>query len=1125
MLRLADGTLVLAATDLTNHLACPHLSQQRRAIALGERAKPRPIDDPHGDLIRDRGEAHEREQLDRLSAECGGHVDLSSDVSPYTREDLQAAAAQTTEAMREGAPLIYQAQFFDGRWQGRADFLRRLPAPSDLGNHAYEVLDTKLARQVKPQVVHQLSLYSRLLGDVQGFHPPFAYVVLGDGRTEQVVLGRYAALHRHVVRQVEAVLLGDALATYPEPVAHCAICALSFECETRRRADDHLSLVAFARRDQREKLVDLRLGTVAELAAAPIELDPGPLGHNAYDVLHHQAALQVEARETKHPTRRHLPPVAGMGYARMPDASAGDVFFDLEGDPYVGTDGGIEYLWGWWVQDRYECVWAHDKAAEKVALESFVDTVCALRVQHPGMHVFHYAPHEASKLRSLSVEHATREAEVDDLLRHDVLVDLYAVVRQGVQVGEESYSLKKLERHHGFRRLETTVREGGGSIIAYETWLETGAAELLEAIRAYNEEDCRSTLSLRDWLLNDLRPEAELEFALDFRDLVPEEEDVLPEPAWLPDVNALIGRLELGLPTDPGDDDTGQAERRLLAHLLLYHRRESKPEWWRHFELLDMTLVELEYERDALSGLVRMHDVEPIPYKRSLDYAFTFPPQEFKLDLGKVLDQQTGETHTLVAIEDDRIYLRRGKGAPPPSPAALVPTKPIDGGPLRKALVAFATELADGGNASAAARSILRREPPQLRAVGLAPDTDSLISATIGLVESNLPVQGPPGTGKTFLGARMVVAAMQAGMRVAVTAFSHAAIQNFLHMIEEHAGDIGFEFAGMYKGHGYASRFGLVDTCEDNKDTDGDFALVAGTAWLFARPEHRKRFARLFIDEAGQFSLANAIAVAAVAESVVMLGDPQQLPQVTKADHPDGSGASVLEHLLAGRSTIADGRGVLLDVSWRMHPDVCAFVSERSYDNLLRSRAACANRRVDATGPLSGAGLRVRFVDHDGRSQASVEEAEAIAEDCRTLLAGGRVTDADGIERGLKGDDIIVVAPYNLARRCIGERVPPGVRVGTVDKFQGQEAAVVFFAMTCSSGEEVPRGLDFLFDRNRFNVAVSRAQCLAVVVVNPRLLDADCRTLESMQLVDGACRFVEMAAPVNQLEDILLGTG
>jgi predicted RecB family nuclease len=1119
MLCLDDGTLVLAATDLTNHLACPHLTQQRLAIARGERGKPRPVDDPHADLIRDRGEVHEQVQLKRLSTECGGHVDLSSDAHPYTREALEAGASQTRQAMREGALLIYQAQFFDGSWQGRADFLRRVPVPSNLGDYSYEVLDTKLARQLKPHVVHQLSLYNRLLGEAQGHHQSVAYAVLGDGQVEQVLLGPFAALHRHVVRRLEEIVAGDALPTYPEPVAHCAICPLSLECEQRRRADDHLSLVAFARRDQRDKLVDLGLATVKRLAEAPDALDSGPLGPNSYDLLHHQAALQVETRETQRLTRRHLLPADGTGYAKLPVPSLGDVFFDLEGDPYVGVDGGIEYLWGWWTRDGYECIWAQDKMTEKAALERFVDTVCAVRSRHPDMHVFHYAPHEASKLRSLSVEHATREERVDDLLRHDVLIDLYSVVRQGFQVGEESYSLKKLERHHAFRRLETTVREGGGSIVTYETWLQTGEPNLLEAIRAYNEEDCRSTLSLRDWLEDEMRPEAERQFAVDFRSLVPEDEPVIPEPAWLPEVNGLIGRLEHGLAADPAQDDAEQAERRLLAHLLLYHRRESKPEWWRHFELKDMTLVELERERDALSGLVRIADVDPIPYKRSLDYAFTFPPQEFKLDLGKVLDQQTGETHTLVAIEDERIYLRRGKDARPPTPSALIPGKPIDGGPLRSALVALARELADGGKPSQAGRSILRREPPQLRSGRLAPDADSLISATLGLGASNLAVQGPPGTGKTFLGARMVVAAIGAGMRVAVTAFSHAAIHNFLDMIEEHAAEIEFQFRAMYKGHGYSSRFGLVDSCDENKDAEGDFDLVAGTAWLFCRSEHRGRFGRLFIDEAGQFSLANALAVAPAAESIVMLGDPQQLPQVTKADHPGGAGASVLEHLLDGHSTMPLGRGVLLDVSWRMHPEVCAFVSERSYDGLLHSRAACANRRVAAPGALSGAGLRVRFVDHEGRSQASGEEAIVIAEHCRTLLAGGVVTEADGSVRELRPNDILVVAPYNLARRYIAEKVPVGVRVGTVDKFQGQEAPVVFFAMTCSSGEDVPRGLEFLFDRNRFNVAVSRAQCLAVVVVNPRLLDADCRTLAVMQLVDGACRLVEMAAPIVELEE------
>ena len=256
MLSLADDTLVLAATDLTNHLACAHLTQQRLAVARGERSKPRPADDPHGDLIRRRGEEHEREQLDRLSAECGGYVDISIESAPRSREELEAAAEATATAMRDGAPLIYQGQFFDGRWQGRTDFLWRVPVASQLGSHSYEVLDTKLARQVKPSVVHQLSLYSRLLGKVQGLEPEIAHVVLGDGSSVAVELRRYAALNRHASRRLERVVEAPAQATYPDPVTHCAICALASECRERRIRDDHLSLVAGARRDHREQLVE-----------------------------------------------------------------------------------------------------------------------------------------------------------------------------------------------------------------------------------------------------------------------------------------------------------------------------------------------------------------------------------------------------------------------------------------------------------------------------------------------------------------------------------------------------------------------------------------------------------------------------------------------------------------------------------------------------------------------------------------------------------------------------------------------------------------------------------------------------------------------------------------------------
>lgn len=1111
----SPAPVALAATDLTSHLACPHLIQQRLGLARSERSAPQPAADPHADLVRTRGEAHEREQLERLRAECGGHIDLSDAGNPYTREGLEQRAAATAAAMEEGAPLIYQAQLLTGPWQGRVDFLRRIEADSRLGRHAYEVIDTKLARQVKPHFIHQLSLYNRLLAAAQGFEPELAHLILGDGSIEPVDLRRYAALHRHVVRQIEAIAAALPKDTYPEPVSHCAVCEFAAECRARLVADDHLSLVAGMRRDNRDRLAEAGISTVAELAQAEEPLAEYPLGAERFATLQRQASLQVESRQSGRPVHRHLPPQRAAGYALLPDPSPGDVFFDLEGDPFIGA-GGIEYLWGWWTaEEGYECVWAHDEMAEKAALEKFVDRVGELRRAHPGMHVFHFAPHERSKLRSLSIRHATREDEVDALLRGEVLVDLYAVVRQGMQVGEESYSLKRLERHHGFERLERRVEEGGGSIVAYETWLETGDAGLLEEIRAYNEDDCRSTRSLRDWLGGEMRAEAEVEHGVDFAEYrEPEPEEERGPPEWMADVQGLIEGLTATLAAPGEDGSPDDAERRLLASLLLYHHREGKPSWWRYFDLRGKPIAELIDDRDALAGLERVESIPPAPHKRSLDYTFSFPPQEFRLDKGSAEDPLSGDTFNVVSVEEDRLVLRRGKNAAAPQPAALIAGSPITTAVLREALVELAGSVLAGEDRFAASRALLRREPPRLASGRLGEDAESLISATLGLERSVLPVQGPPGTGKTFSGAQMVVAALAEGRRVGITAPSHAAIQNLLRKIEQRAHREGHELSAIYKGAGYESPHGLVESTESNGDVTAEYQLVAGTAWLFARPEHRQSFDLIFVDEAGQFALANAVAVGLAAAGLVLLGDPQQLPQVTQADHPEGSGTSVLEHLLAGARTIDPEKGVLLTESWRMHPDVCAFVSERSYDGRLGSRAACKQRRVDASnGSIDGVGLRAIAVEHEGRSQASPEEAEAIALACERLLDGATVTDDKGETRKLTPRDILVVAPYNLAVRQIRDRVPAGVRVGTVDRFQGQEAPIVFYAMTCSTGEEAPRGMEFLFDAHRFNVAVSRAECLAVLVHNPRLLDANCKSTEAMELVDGACRFVELASP------------
>ncbi len=1129
MIKLTNGNLVLSASDLTAYLACPHLTQQKLAVTRGERGKLPRLDDPHGELIKTRGFAHEETELAKLVEAAGGdHIDLADNSDDaWTGEGLQRQAERTEAAMRAGTALISQATLFDGEWQGRADVLRRVPVPSDLGDYSYEVLDMKLSRQVKPHFVHQLALYSRLLEQVQGVLPQSAWVILGDGTQNEIELGRYLAINRRVCAALQQLCASDPVVTYPEPVAHCEICDLAAECRARRVADDHLSLVARASRDQRTKLESSDLLTLEQLATAPADQECDDLTQERFGILHGQAAIQLKSRVSGEPEHQHLEPVPGRGYVLLPKPDPADVFFDLEGDPYTDNDGGIEYLWGWsGPDDRYECLWAHDRKEEKQAFDKFVRLIHARWQENPGVHVFHYAPHEVSKLRSLATQYATCEDLVDDLLRGNVMVDLYAVVSQAMQVGEEGYSLKKLERHHQFVREEMSVREGGGSIIAYENWLETGDQQFLDSIRAYNREDCVSTRSLRDWLISTTRPEAVALYGEEAFVAVEDPESHDPPP-WLAEVEPLIEKLLDGLPALAEDDDADQAERRLMSNLLMYHYRESKPGWWRFFDLLGIDPPDLIDEREAVYGLVRDTSAPPVAEKRSLLYRFTFPPQEFRLKVGRpATDPLTGESHNVFAIGDDWLEIKRGSKEEEPTPVALFDGKPVFTDKLREALVEIAKDLVAGGSGFAAAHSLLRAEGPKLQSGELGESEEQLIGAILGLTDSHLSVQGPPGTGKTYQGSRMIVAALDAGRRVAVTGPSHSAIQNLLVEVEKWAKKSNKPFVGVYKGadngDGYESPHGMIEEVNTNeKAADDRFQLVAGTAWLHSRPEFLGKSDLLFVDEAGQMALASAVAASNCANSVVLLGDPQQLPQVSQASHPDSSGDSVLEYQLAGRPTIDPKSGVLLSVSWRMHPDVCAFVSERSYEGLLHSRAECARRTVTASGPLTGSGLGFVEVPHEGRNQSSPEEASAIAAMCRELLAGDpTVTDDEGKTRPLTAEDILVVAPYNLAVHAIRKEVPSGVRVGTVDKFQGKEAPVVFFAMTSSSGEDVPRGLDFLFNQNRLNVAISRAQCLAVLVACPRLLDADCKTLEAMELVDGACRFVEMAGGELVADDI-----
>lgn len=1139
-MQLLEGCLLLSASDLISYLECAHLTRLDLGIVRGELTLEETRTDA-ADLVARKGDEHEQAYLATLREAGRAIVEIESEPG---LDGLRRAAARTVDAMRRGVEVIYQGVLFDGeRWRGYSDFLERVEVPSALGAWSYEVADTKLARRVKPYFLLQLCCYSELLAEAQGLSPEWMHVVLGTHARESFRITEFAAYYRSVKQQFDRTLADGLSATYPDPVEHCGLCRWEEHCAARREQDDHLSLVANLGRAQTARLIEAGISNVVQLASAPLDARPVRIGAHTFAGLCDQARLQVEQRTTGTPRYELLPAEDGRGFARLPPPSEGDLYFDMEGDPLF--DEGLEYLFGVTSIENGEAVfrafWATDRVAEKRAFGDFIDFVMERRRQFPDLHVYHYAPYEPTALKRLMGLHATREDEVDDLLRSVVLVDLYAVVRQGLRIGEPSYSIKNVE-HFYMERRETGVQGGGDATVAFEEFLETGDRRLLEEIERYNEDDCRSTWLLHRWLL-DRRSEAIATFGAE----IPWK--AAPEP-WEPDpdetreADALRGRLLDGLPETAEDRDEREQPTWLLAQLLDYHRREAKPQWWAYFDRLDADEEQLtELDPEALGGLTDAGVERPLPAPaRSSIYTLRFPPQEHKIGPGDYVDPATEKGVCVERVDDGKgiVEIRRATARQgEPLSDALIPGTPYDTRAQRAALRRLASDVTvrgpDAAGRYGALRAILRRDLPRTSASVLGDplqgdsfDLDQAERIAAGLQDNYIFVQGPPGSGKTYTGAHLICHLLAGGARVGVESNSHAAIHNLLAEVERFAGpDPGWrglkKHSGGEESHFRSERDEPLIENSDRIDnfTSGEYRLIAGTAWLFAREELDSELDYLFVDEAGQVSLADALAVGTSARNIVLLGDPLQLAQVSQAIHPLGAGASVLDHLLGQHGTVPPERGLFIDQTRRMHPDVCRFISGAIYEGRLESFADCARQDLEAPGALSGTGVRYVRVAHEGNARQAPEEARAIAEHVQTLL-GGRYVDAEGRGRPLVAEDVMVVSPYNAQVRCLREHLPDGVRVGTVDKFQGQEAAITFFSMATSSGAELPRNLEFLFSRNRLNVAVSRARALAVLVCSPELLHVRCRSAEQIKLVNALCLLVEMAAEQDSSSELAI---
>jgi predicted RecB family nuclease len=611
---------------------------------------------PDAWVLQQRGMEHEKAYLSHLGAEGVSITDLRE------IENDATAAAETTAAMKRGVKAIAQATLAHGRWFGRADVLRRVERPSKLGNWSYEVYDCKLARETKAATILQLSLYSELIAVVQGVLPESMYVVPPSEtfNPEQYRVTDYAAYYRYVKARLELAVDESATVTetYPEPTPHCEVCHWRPDCDTVRRKDDHLSLVAGIRRSQRKQLHAWDTVTVADLARFPLTIQRRPEygSKEGYVRVREQARVQVEGRMGGRPVHEIFEMTEEHGLSLLPEPSAGDLFFDLEGDPFVAL-GGREYLFGVVSLDdagepQYECRWALDATAEKEAFRWFVAIVMDRLARYPSMHIYHFAPYEPSALKRLMGRHGVCEDEIDRMLRAKLFIDLHTVVKRSVRASVEQYSLKALEVFHAFKR-KLPLEDAGTAMRRMQHGLELARASEIEgavkqAILLYNSDDCLSTLSLRDWLEGERLQQEQAGHQIS-RPAVTDGTATETVSERQQRSAALVEALVLNIPAEPQARNADEAARVLLANLLDWHRRESKSEWWEYFRLTDLIDDDLFDERSAIAGLEHVGTVDvvrKIPIDR-----YRFERQETDVRRGDTVCQGGEKIGDVVAID------------------------------------------------------------------------------------------------------------------------------------------------------------------------------------------------------------------------------------------------------------------------------------------------------------------------------------------------------------------------------------------------------------------------------------------------------------------------------------------
>ncbi len=1145
MYRDQHNAIVYSPSDLIRFMESPFASWMERLRLEHRELAVRDQPSEESELIAKTGGLHEAAYL-RTLKESG------RDVCEIPRGD--DASARTRKAMAAHREVIFQGYLTTGPFAGYTDFLV-------LGDGGlYQVWDTKLARKVKPYFLVQLCCFAEMLGDVQGARPENVCVVLGDNDTRKFRTNDYYYYYSEVKKAFLAQMesfSAEADPPVPDPRADHGL--WQSHADDWLQEHDHLVQVAGISIGQIGKLNAAGIQTLKQLAETDAHRIP-KLNDERFRKLTNQARVQLATRvrqlettggEATVPVWEPLPPIPSnqrSGLATLPPGSLGDVYFDIEGYPLF--DQGLEYLLGAVVTEAAEPEfhdwWAHDHKQEKASFEAFIDWVYARWLNDPSMHVYHYAPYEVTAMRRLSGKYATREDEVDTFLRNNVFVDLYRIVGQSLLIGGSNYSLKTVEQLYPGQR-SGDVKTAAASMVYYAQWIESQEPEdwqsssLLREIRDYNEVDCVSTWQLAKWLRG-LQEKNGLQWIPPFdnqdsgtADTADGSKEQRPP---LKEDDQARRNLAIQLLSQVPDDETERNKdldqwliQELLGYLVEFHRREAKPIWWAWFDRLTKTEEELVEDIECLAGLERT-ETTPTSIKRSMVFEYAFDPsQETRIAKGSKVAFSHSPANRTEVFEfngEGTLWLKFGAatvskmdGGTMPSHVSLIPYEYVDPGHIPGAIQRVAEDWQDNGRVSESLRRFLLRLPPRITGIqqgqSLIHEDEDVVNGCVRIVrnmqDSTLCIQGPPGAGKTYTASHMILALLKDGKNIGITSNSHSAIMNVMRACFE---TTDATFAAMKVGGDEDDP--LFDEWRELKYVKGGSAavsdyqegLVGGTAWFFSNPGIADRLDYLFVDEAGQVSVANLVAMSRSTDNIVLIGDQMQLGQPTRGSHPGDTGLSLLEYLLGDHAVIPSELGVFLGETWRMHPTVCDFISRTIYEGRLQPHRSTVRRIVEHTADETHlvnaeAGIVFIPVKHFGNTQSSEQEVEAIVSVTDELL--GR-THYDRKSRPLDPiaiDDILYVAPYNMQVRSLRERLPEGARVGSVDKFQGQEAPIVIVSLCSSAGEFGARGIDFVLNRNRFNVAISRAQSLAIVVGDPEIAHTSVTSIKEMESVNLFC--------------------